>query len=343
MLDIKQIFRKDSEGNTLFFPWGPFSSGYIVDDETIKKRIISKYELHLWLSLAWIPVVFIIFFMFQNNLVVIFSFLFLSIGVTIGIVYVSYQPLLQKLRPSAIKLRVGDNQVYMNSGLNLKKIKWLVILMVLGSFIFTGYSFFEQAIMVPLLGVSAMMLLTAVVYWKMYTQLDLQERYPENYTLPLEYETPPPVENMKFTPKNIGIILIVILVIFGAIYWGINDAQEKENTRNHLYETMDTNTYATYLATRNKKGGHYDNGATIFSTEAVKNQFILNLVLKESTDLEVQKRKYRSSLRRQACRSKAMGGFFKKGGANHYRFYETEEVGDMLFEVVLTKEDCSGY
>jgi len=343
MINSELFFRKDSEGNTLYFPWGFFSSGYIVDSDDTKQIIIKFQEITIYLSLVFVGIMLISTLFFEENiLMMVVAWTGIMLLFFAGM-FLRQQPILAKMQKSSIKLGINDQAYASGVPLSTKNLKVVLVLLIGMTFGSIFYSFFATGLSEVFLIIAFFMLSISGIYWKILVWKIDQDLHPQNYTMTFDTQQAIEVENMKFTPKNIMVVLGLCLMIGGGFFWYIQDAQDKNTQRQHLYQTMDVPTYANYLAIRNAKGGRFDSNAYIFSADAKANKFILNLWLKDESNLEAQTHKYKSHLRKQACQSKALSGFLRKGGENHYRFYPSKERVDLQFEVVIVKEDCEGY
>lgn len=336
------IFQKDREGNELFFPWGILTYGYKVPNEIVRKKIVDVYQFSMIISIVLVVLLFIAIKMFENDITSTLLAIVTLTTVGLYIVNLRMTPLLKNLKKSNIKMRVG-HKGSTPIPLSLGMVKVIIGLLMFLNLIVIVYSFIEPDFSSLFMMLSLGFLGVTWLYMKILTYMIEQDKHPENYTVPMDLKSSFDTEPMKWNLKNTIIILALVIGLFGGGFAYYMSEVQNDKERKALYKNMDVNTYAAYLATRNREGGRYDKDAYIFSAESNENQFILNLQLKEITDLEIQERKYISSMRRQACRSKAMGGFLKKGGENHYRFYESKESDVVLFEVILKGRDCVGY
>ena len=62
-----EAFKKDASGNAVYYPWGPFGSGFVIKSEETRKRIWNPHKKGLMILLVvFIPLIITISLVFQN-------------------------------------------------------------------------------------------------------------------------------------------------------------------------------------------------------------------------------------------------------------------------------------
>lgn len=109
---MQMSFRKDHEGNEVFFPWGIFGKGRIIDNPKIKDEVRKFLRLYyIGMLLLIVPWLFFVqpYFLtreeFWSNLLVALGLIVLSLIWQ----YFGLKRLIRNLPESTLKMKVRDN------------------------------------------------------------------------------------------------------------------------------------------------------------------------------------------------------------------------------------------
>jgi hypothetical protein len=116
-------FKKDNDGNTLFFPWGIYGKGRIITDELIKRKVRSFIGIYHIVSFS--ASIFTVIFLG-------WAWLFLLVPVSIVWFHLAIKSLLSGCRYSEVKLSFRESLTKSAKMFN----KFTLWLLLLGSFLF---------------------------------------------------------------------------------------------------------------------------------------------------------------------------------------------------------------
>ena len=341
------LFKEDENGNSIFYKWGVFGRGVLIDTQERRDKVILFISTYYAITFVFIFIMqFSILFLHTDFLQT--TLFFLGVGVILMVwYYLKIEELTKGLEYSQTKLSIYDG--WKKTSYRLPKyVIWGGFIMMLLLVVLAIVTFFLDdfpvwiGLFLLILGVFA-----SYGYYKMIIfSKDIPVPIPPVKTIPEESSE----KAMEWNLKNSSIVFSVFIVVAGFVYYVYFDAKQEYDEKMAMYEKMTTQEMATYLAKINSGQNTIDLITTHTGTKAENNRIYFYRELKSNpisdmvVDVEhIQDDKIRMSkqLKREMCDSPAFNLFYKKGGELLFVYnLVKDEQKTFLFNVKIDQNFC---
>lgn len=155
---------------------------------------------------------------------------------------------------------------------------------------------------------------------------------------------------IEWNRENVSIVLLVLLLMGGVVYYSYADSKEGFEERMARYRAMSTEEMATFLAGLNAAPEFIDpityhagaeaKGTTMLLYRVLHDSMISDLIVNRS-DLESEQAKMSAQLRREMCGLPTYDLFYEKGGMLRFVYhYDDGVTKHRMFEVNVDKKTC---
>ena len=342
------LFKKDDDGNTVFYKWGVMGRGVVIDTEERKEQIVAFVSKYYLLTFA------LIFFM-QFLILVMHTEIMRTSLVFVGIALLMAGWYLQSVSKLTRGLEYSTTRLTMENGWQTTAEKMpryaivggfiamiLLVVLSLATIFFLDSSILWAGILLLPVGIFG-----TYAYYRMIIYSKAMKAQPAVVTRTPRNATP---EAIEWTPKNVAIIAALLAAVVGFVYYSYADSKQGFDERMARYDTMSAEEMAAYLAEVNadpeqidlitRHAGTKAEGTTItFYRELSSN--ILSDIVVDTQHLEEEQLKMTRQLKREMCGSPTYDLFYDKGGSLIFSYQQVGE-GDaqFLFDVKVDKVLC---
>ena len=343
------LFKKDVEGNTVFYKWGVLGRGVIIDTEERKVRIVAFVSRYYLLTFALIFLMqFLILVMHRE--IIQTTLLFLGIALVMAGWYLqAVGKLTHGLEYSTTRLTM-ENSWQTTAG---KMPRYVIVGGFIAMILLSGFSlaalfFLDGGIRWAALFLLAVGAFGTYAYHRMLVYA--KEVKSQNSVVVTISPGKSKSESIAWTPKNVAIIATLLVAVTGLVYYSYADSKQGFDERMARYNAMTTEEMAAHLAEVNAEPEQIDpitrhagtkaEGTTITFYRELSSNILSDLVV-DTQDLEEEQLKMTHQLRREMCGSPTYDLFYDKGGSLIFSY---QQVGDgspkFLFNVKVDKVLC---
>lgn len=354
MIDFvsETLFHQDDKGNIVFYPWGIFGKGIIVEHTNTKVQIISFLSLYNKIT-----------FTLLICLAIVLNYVKLSdISIYVGSIvfmmtswyYMKIRVLTQNLSPSTMKLKISD--AWKNGAKHFSRhtiIGGLItmVLLICFSILFILIDNTSMGLIYGSL-LFGLGIFGAYGYYQILQYAETQIPSESTSNINTKSQKSRKIEkSINWTTANISILISVSGAIILMLYIVYVNSSKNFKERMDRYNQMSLEQMASYLSERNAKphlidpltlhaGTDSDATSVYFYRELLSNP--LGNTIVDRNNPENEKLKMSRQLQQDMCNLPTWKLFYQKGGNVVYLYYEETDNGrSTLFEIHINQKFCS--
>jgi len=157
------------------------------------------------------------------------------------------------------------------------------------------------------------------------------------------------LSNIEWTPKNLSMITLALLVMFGGIWYGSYRSVQLHNEKKQKLQAMSLQQLGAYIIKHNSgtvridwvttvKDVHLENNNTLEFPYHVTDNFLSSIGL---SNIDKKQKDLQYDTLKEDCSKLAFKLFLQKGGRMHYTYYLfKQETKRYLFDFYNTYNMC---